>query len=144
MLSLYQVQIYFIHNISSADPIALLTLMVLCVIFSYGLTVLGQFPQRRMRHQQVLFEHLAYFFPFFFFFLLEVSSLAIKFYVLSMVVEVTCFLFLFLFITLLLLLLFGYNIREAVTAPAIFDSGFWCCDIAWEAVVFQKHESALQ
>lgn len=82
------------------------------------------------------------FFPFFFFFLLEVSSLAIKFYVLSMVVEVTCFLFLFL--TLLLLLLFGYNIREAVTAPAIFDSGFWCCDIAWEAVVFQKHESALQ
>lgn len=115
--------------------------MVLCVIFSYGLTVLGQFPQRRMRHQQVLFEHLAYFFPLFFF-LLEVSSLAIKFYVLSMVVEVTCFLFLFL--TLLLLLLFGYNIREAVTAPAIFDSGFWCCDIAWEAVVFQKHESALQ
>lgn len=33
-------------NISSADPISLLTLVVLCAIFSYGLTVLEQFPQR--------------------------------------------------------------------------------------------------
>lgn len=33
-------------NITSADPISLLTLVVLCAIFSYGLTVLEQFPQR--------------------------------------------------------------------------------------------------
>ena len=39
-------QKHLMPSISSADPISLLTLVVLCAIFSYGLTVLEQFPQR--------------------------------------------------------------------------------------------------